>query len=681
VEKGEPLADFHKVLVANRGEIACRVIRSARAAGYETVAVFSTADADAPHVRLADQSVCIGPPVAAESYLDMEKVLAAASATGADAIHPGYGFLSENAAFAEACAEANITFIGPGAEAISVMGDKAQAKARMESAGVACVPGHCWDDQDGAAIDDLIAAADGIGYPLLVKASAGGGGRGMRRVESGADLSAALASARAEALAAFGSGDLLMEKLIEGARHVEVQVMADSHGTVLHLGERDCSVQRRHQKVIEESPCPAVDADLRARLGKAAVDASAAIDYLGAGTVEFLLAADGSFYFLEMNTRLQVEHPVTEMVTGLDLVDMQLRVAAGEALGLSQQDIILRGHAVEARLYAEDPGQGFLPQTGTILRWRPATGEGVRCDAGICEGQEISAWYDPMLAKVIAWGDDRAAACRRLRRALRDTRLLGVQHNGAFLDRVLRHPVFAAGEATTTFLEAEFVAGDSGDEPSAAFWALAGMLFVHDAEGAGSLAGWRNTGVAGVSRLDLCCGEQRQGVRVATEVGLVYQVTVDEAKFALRQHGSVDGELRVSIDGVCGSVAVARSADRLSVFMAMDGRSFAFTRRPPGADWAAGADDGIVRSPLAGRVAVAHAEVGARVTAGQPLLVLEAMKLETMVISPCDGRVTSIPVAVDDQVARGQVLAEVEPAEVEPAEVESAEVEPAEARH
>jgi len=454
-----------------------------------------------------------------------------------------------------------------------------------------------------------------------------------------------------------------MEKLIEGARHVEVQVMADSHGVVLHLGERDCSVQRRHQKVIEESPCPAVDDQLRARLGKAGVDAAAAIGYLGAGTVEFLLADDGSFYFLEMNTRLQVEHPVTEMVTGLDLVDMQLRVAAGAPLGLTQDEVSLSGHSIEARLYAEDPDQGFMPQTGTVLYWTPASGEGIRCDDGIRVGQEISAWYDPMLAKVIAWGDDRAAACRRLRRALRDTRLLGVQHNAAFLDRVLAHPVFAAGEATTTFLESDFAAADSADEPDPAFWAVAGMLFVQDPACAGESAGWRSSGTAGVSQLDLSWGERREALQVRTEAGLSCRVTVADTSFALRQHGSVDGELKISVDGVCSSVAVARSADGLTVFVARDGRSYGFTRRLPGADSSAGAGDGTVRSPLAGRVAVVHAQAGATVTAGQPLLVLEAMKLETVVSSPCDGTVASVSVSVDDQVARSQVLVEVEPSE------------------
>jgi geranyl-CoA carboxylase alpha subunit len=654
---------FHKILVANRGEIACRVIRSARAAGYPTVAIFSEADASAPHVRLADQSVCIGPPAAAQSYLDIKKVIGAAARTGADAIHPGYGFLSENAAFAEACAAASITFIGPGAEAIAVMGDKSRAKAAMEDAGVPCVPGFRWQDGDSEVTDEVLKALAEVGYPVLVKASAGGGGRGMRRVDSPEDLPAALSSARAEAEAAFGSGTLLVEKLILGGRHVEVQVMADSYGTVLHLGERDCSVQRRHQKVIEESPCPAVDEELRARLGSTAVEAAAAVGYLGAGTVEFLLAADGSFFFLEMNTRLQVEHPVTEMVTGLDLVDMQLRVAAGEPLGITQDEVALVGHAIEARLYAEDPDQGFMPQTGTVLRWSPPSGEGIRCDDGIREGQEISSWYDPMLAKIIAWGPDRAAASRRLRSALRETRLLGVQHNGAFLDRVLAHPTFAAGEATTTFLEGEFAAADSADEPAASYWALAAMLFVHDPQKGGELAGWRSSGTAGLSHLELSCGDQQQAVGIATEAGRSYRATVGETAFSLQQHGSDGADLRVSIDGVCGSATAAWAADGDTVFLAMDGRSYAFSRRLPGADAAAATGDGSVRSPLAGRVAAVHTEIGASVTAGQPLLVLEAMKLETVVASPCAGTVTAISVAVDDQVARRQVIVQVEPEE------------------
>ncbi len=650
---------FHKVLVANRGEIACRVIRSARDAGYATVAVFSAADAAALHVRLADQSVCIGPAPAAESYLDIESVLDAARRTQADAIHPGYGFLSENAAFAKACEEAGITFIGPASESISVMGDKARAKERMEEAGVPCVPGYRWQDQAAANIDDLVKAADAIGYPLLVKASAGGGGRGMRRVDSAEELPGALESARAEAEAAFGSGDLLMEKLIEGARHVEVQVMADQHGLTLHLGERDCSVQRRHQKVIEEAPCPAVDESLRARLGAAAVDAAAAIGYLGAGTIEFLLAADGSFYFLEMNTRLQVEHPVTELVTGLDLVDMQLRVAAGAPLGISQEEVQLCGHAIEARLYAEDPERGFMPQTGRVELWSPATGEGIRCDGGICEGQEISSFYDPMLAKIIASGPDRATALRRLRRALRETRLLGVQHNAAFLDRVLKHPIFDDGQATTSFLEKEFAASDEGgDEPASWVFGVAATFFL--AGRGGELAGWRNTESSGTSMVKLRCGEHSALVHLTTQAGPRYVARLGEHSFAIDRHGITGKEHRISVDGVCSSVAMAWDADCGTVHLACGGGSYSFERILPGSEAEEGIADGTIRSPLAGRVASVQVEVGAVVSRGQPLLVLEAMKLETVVVSPCDGTVATVRIAEAEQVARGQVMIEIE---------------------
>ena len=652
------MSRFFKVLIANRGEIACRVIRSARDAGYPTVAVFSQADASAPHVRLADESVCIGPAPAAESYLDIDKVLDAARRTGADAIHPGYGFLSENSAFARACEESGITFIGPTSAAIASMGDKARAKARMEAAGVPCVPGHRWEDQGDADMDSLVRAADAIGYPLLVKASAGGGGRGMRRVESGLELPVALASARAEAEAAFGSGDLLMEKLIEGARHVEVQVMADEHGTTLHLGERDCSVQRRHQKVLEEAPCPAVDDELRSRLGGAAVDAAAAIDYRGAGTVEFLLAADGSFYFLEMNTRLQVEHPVTELVTGLDLVDMQLRVAQGEPLGVAQEDVQLCGHAIEARLYAEDPDRGFMPQTGRVELWRPASGEGIRCDGGICQGQEIGAFYDPMLAKLIASGPDRESALRRLRRALRETRLLGVRHNAEFLGRVVAHPTFESGRATTSFLEGEFAAEyEAVGTPDDSAWALAASLFV--AGGSGALAAWRSSAHASTSLVTLRCDDCSKQAQVTIEPGPRYLVRLGEVSFSIVGHGVFEGEQRIEVDAVCSSVAVAWSPDCRTLHLASRGASHSFERIVPGSEVEEEASDGNVRSPLAGRVAAVHVETGVPVTLGQNLLVLEAMKLETVITSPCDGTVTALKVAVDDQVARGQLLVEV----------------------
>ncbi|MDP6876477.1 MAG: biotin carboxylase N-terminal domain-containing protein, partial [Alphaproteobacteria bacterium] len=388
---------FTKVLIANRGEIACRIMRTAHTMGYRTVAVYSEADGDAPHVGMADQAVCIGPAPVAESYLNVPAILDAAARTGADAVHPGYGFLAENGDFARACTDAGLTFIGPSAEAIDLMGNKRLSKLRMMEAEVPCVPGYSGAEQDDGV---LVAEGETIGFPLMVKAASGGGGRGMRLVESADDLPGAISGARSEAENAFGSGELILEKAVIEPRHVEIQVFADGHGNCVHLGERDCSIQRRHQKVVEEAPSPAVDGDLRAAMGAAAVAAARAIDYRGAGTVEFLLGADGGFYFLEMNTRLQVEHPVTEMITGLDLVAWQLDVAAGEALPLTQDEIKFAGHAIEVRLYAEDPYADFLPQTGTVVAWRPSAQ--VRVDTGIVEGQEISPFYDPMVAKVIA---------------------------------------------------------------------------------------------------------------------------------------------------------------------------------------------------------------------------------------------------------------------------------------
>ncbi|HEY0137362.1 MAG TPA: acetyl-CoA carboxylase biotin carboxylase subunit, partial [Nannocystis sp.] len=447
------MSTFNTILIANRGEIACRIIRSAHALGYRCVAVYSQADADAPHVGLADRAVMIGPPPVRESYLNVERLLAAAVAAGADAVHPGYGFLSENAAFAQACLDAGLVFIGPSPAAIDAMGNKAAAKRAMIAAGVPCIPGF-QDSSDEAQQDDhLHAEALKVGFPLLIKAAAGGGGRGMRKVTAESELTAAIRSARSEAASAFGSGELIVERAIVDGRHVEIQVFGDTHGNVIHLGERDCSVQRRHQKVVEESPSPAVDAALRERMGAAAVAAARTIDYVGAGTVEFMLDASGEFYFLEMNTRLQVEHPVTESVTGLDLVELQLRVAAGEPLPLTQEQVQLTGHAIEVRLYAEDPHAGYLPQSGPVHAWQPASGAGVRIDHGIRAGQQISPYYDPMLAKVIAYGRNRDEARRRLVRALEQTVLLGVVHNKQFLADVIAHPVFAAGGATTRFLE------------------------------------------------------------------------------------------------------------------------------------------------------------------------------------------------------------------------------------
>ncbi|HEY7775326.1 MAG TPA: acetyl-CoA carboxylase biotin carboxylase subunit, partial [Kineobactrum sp.] len=471
------MAQFDSVLVANRGEIAVRVIRSARQQGYRTIAVYSEADASAPHVQLADEAVLIGPAPVKESYLDPQRILQAAVQTGARAIHPGYGFLSENADFARACENAGIVFIGPSAEAIDLMGNKAAAKRLMLAAGVPCIPGYQDEDQSDAA---LVHAAQEIGTPLMVKAAAGGGGRGMRLVHDLAQLPAALAAARSEAENAFGSGELILEKALLQPRHVEIQVFSDSYGNHIHLGERDCSIQRRHQKVVEESPCPVMTPELRAAMGEAAVNAARSIDYRGAGTVEFLLDVDRQFYFLEMNTRLQVEHPVTEMVTGLDLVALQLQVAQGYALPLSQADVALNGHAIEVRLYAEDAVNDFLPASGTVHRWCPPHGEGIRVDHGLAEGQEVSPFYDPMIAKIVAWGEDRATACRRLQRALQTTVLFGPASNRQFLLEVVENESFQAGTATTAFISQEFPQGVQPRIPQLAQVCCAAMLQYRD---------------------------------------------------------------------------------------------------------------------------------------------------------------------------------------------------------
>ncbi len=443
-------ARFASLLVANRGEIACRIIRAARAEGLRVVAVFSDADEAAPHVRLADASVRIGPAPPAQSYLSIPAIIAAAKATGAEAVHPGYGFLAENADFAEAVTAGGLVFVGPPAAAIRAMGDKSAAKARMQAAGVPCAPGYHGDNQSFARFAD---EAERIGYPLMVKASAGGGGRGLRIVREPEGLQAALAAARSEAESAFGDGRLLIERALVGARHVEVQVFGDEHGRIVHLGERDCSIQRRHQKVIEEAPSPAVSPALRQAMGEAAVKAAAAVNYVGAGTIEFLLDGDGRFYFLEMNTRIQVEHPVTEAVTGLDLVRLQLQIAQGRPLPFAQADISLSGHAIEARLYAEDPAADFLPSIGRLVAWRPGDGEGVRVDTGVEAGSVVTPYYDSMLAKIVGFGADREQARLRLISALERSFVSGVTTNRDFLLAALRRPTFIDGQATTAFVE------------------------------------------------------------------------------------------------------------------------------------------------------------------------------------------------------------------------------------
>ena len=644
---------FDSVLVANRGEIAVRVIRSARAAGYRTVAVYSDADADAPHVHAADEAVRIGPAPSAQSYLDVDAVLDAARRTGAQAVHPGYGFLSENAAFARACREAGLVFVGPAAEAIEVMGDKARAKQRMADAGVPVLDGYQGEDQSDAT---LRAEAERIGVPLLVKASAGGGGKGMRLVEDLADVDAAIAGARREAAASFGDDTLLLERALLRPRHVEVQVLADEHGTTLALGERDCSVQRRHQKVVEEAPSPAVDPDLRERMQAAAVAVAESVGYTNAGTVEFLLAEDGeTFAFLEMNTRLQVEHPVTELVTGLDLVDLQLRVAQGEALPLTQDEVTLDGHAIEVRLYAEDAARDYLPQTGTVHVWDAPTGPGLRIDSGVATGSEVTATYDPMLAKVIAHGSDRDEARRRLADALDRLVCLGVTTNRTFLAEVLRDPTFAAGGATTAFLD-DFSLSDRDDAADAAV--VAAWLHLSREAGAArrapGLAGWSNTRrsrsaqrLAGLGDepLDVEVVRDRDGCRVT--VG-DHTVTVDGDPAALR----LDGRRRDLDAALVGPDRVVarlphRDLDLTDVLLA-----------PPDAIGAAGA--GVLVAPMHGAVTAVAVAVGDRVDVGDTVVAIEAMKMEHLLVADIAGTVVELA-AVGAQVATDAVLARIEP--------------------
>jgi len=447
------MSAFSKILIANRGEIACRIIRTAHAMGYKTVAVHSEADREALHVKMAGEAVCIGPAEASASYMNIECIIQTSLQTGADAVHPGYGFLSENPAFAEACIKNGIAFIGPDPQAIRVMGNKAAAKRKMIKAGVPCIPGYEGEDQSDT---QFIDTAQKIGFPVMIKAAQGGGGRGMRLVKKPEKLAKALKAARSEAENAFGSGELILEKAVIEPRHIEIQIFADSYGNIVHMGERDCSIQRRHQKVIEEAPSPVISDELRTRMGDSAIAAASEICYCGAGTVEFLLTDEGDFYFLEMNTRLQVEHPITEFITGFDLVEWQLRIARGEKLPLTQSDISLTGHAIEARLYAEDPYNNFLPKVGTLIEWAPAIGTGIRVDHGLQSGLEITPYYDPMIAKIIAHGDTREEARERLILALKKTVDQGLVTNRLFLIECLEAKAFIQGDVTTAFIDTHF---------------------------------------------------------------------------------------------------------------------------------------------------------------------------------------------------------------------------------
>jgi geranyl-CoA carboxylase alpha subunit len=629
---------FRKILVANRGEIACRVMRTARDLGYRTVAVYSDADATAPHVAIADEAVRIGPAPAAESYLNIAAILDAARRTGADAVHPGYGFLSENAAFAKACAEAKLVFIGPPAEAIAAMGNKAGAKRRMIAAGVPTVPGYLGDEQDD---ERLTVEAQALGFPLLVKAVAGGGGRGMRLANSLAELPEALAGARREAKAAFGDATLMLERLIAQGRHIEIQVFADAHGNAVHLGERDCTAQRRRQKVIEEAPSPIVTPAMRDAMGRDAVAATLAVGYRGAGTVEFIVDGELRHYFLEMNTRLQVEHPVTEMITGLDLVEWQLRIAAGETLPLRQEQIRFEGHAIEARLYAEDPYAGFAPQTGTVLHFRPedALRAGVRFDAGIAEGGKVNPHYDPMLAKLIAHGRDRNDAIRRLIAALEDAPLLGVANNGRFLRDLLDHQRFRAATMHTSLLDEWAAEGETilrQPQPTDADWQLAAALFA-------GRPGWRSDSVASFD-LMLACSEENRKVKVGA------------GATAIDWTADAHGHLCYTEDGITRHATMHRDGDTL--YLARDAAVFVFREASPLPAAGNRNDPAIARAPVAGTVARLEVGTGDTVIAGQTLAVIEAMKMEMRVTAGAAGIVAAVRVLAGAQVEAGAILVE-----------------------
>jgi 3-methylcrotonyl-CoA carboxylase alpha subunit len=657
---------FETVLIANRGEIARRVIRSARRLGLRCVAVYSEADRGAAHVTEADAAYCIGPPPAAESYLRGEVILAAARAAGAEAIHPGYGFLSENAAFAEACAAAGIVFIGPPPAAIRAMGSKSEAKALMQAAGVPLVPGYHGSEQSA---DHLVAEAHKVGYPVMIKASAGGGGKGMRVVADPEDFLDGLEAARREAKASFGDDHVLLERYLAAPRHIEMQIFRDDHANAVHLFERDCSSQRRHQKVIEEAPAPGLGEDLREAIGEAALRAAEAIDYRGAGTVEFLVDGE-AFYFMEMNTRLQVEHPVTEMITGFDLVEWQLRVAAGEPLPVTQRDIVATGHAIEARLYAEDPAAGFLPSTGQLLHLSfPEGEEGLRFDSGVRPGDGVSVFYDPMIAKVIAWGPDRVVALSRLQRALARSEVAGVVTNVGFLQAVLSHTRFAAGVVDTAFIDqqrATLVAAEE-DVPESVLAAAALAEIDWRREDARRQAaasgdphspwqltnGWRLnaethtelTFVSGEETLDVTVHFGRDGLRLKLPGGEVSAAVEPQA----------DGRLSLRLgDAGFSARVLRRGAER---WVVVEGASYLLILEDPfrhlGSEAAGG---GRIVAPMPGKVTAVLVEAGDRVEEGTPLLRLEAMKMEHTLTAPHDGVVETLACEEGDLVEEGAEL-------------------------
>jgi 3-methylcrotonyl-CoA carboxylase alpha subunit len=639
---------FKTLLVANRGEIARRVMRTAKRMGIKTVAVYSEADAGAPHVKDADTAVLLGPAPSSESYLRADKILEAARQTGAEAIHPGYGFLSENAEFARACADAGIKFVGPSADSIEAMGLKDRAKKLMEDAGVPVTPGYHGDNQDS---DHLKNAADAIGYPVLIKAVAGGGGKGMRKVEAAGDFLDALDSCKREAKSSFGNDEVLIEKFIENPRHIEVQVFGDSRGRVIHLFERDCSLQRRHQKVIEEAPAPGMTPNVRAAMCSAAVQAAKAVNYEGAGTVEFIVDGSGAlredgFFFMEMNTRLQVEHPVTEMVTGLDLVELQLKVAAGGSVP-EQDHVSLCGHAIEARLYAEDPTNGFLPSIGPLdILDLPHGLEGVRVDSGVEQGGEVSLHYDPMIAKIITRGSTRDEAIGRALEALASTRVYPVRTNGGFLAHCLRDDDFASGKVSTGLIAEKSDSLIPSGAPVRDI-ALAAHALLGQAGGAGSRDPWA---VADGYRSN---SAHRIEVRLDHD-GSTLTASFDRPPAKGWAVTVAVGDDRVTLDGAMGAGRVVADPDGVIVFS--DGRASRFDWPRPDAAADAAEAGGLVKAPMPGKVLSLNVAEGDTVSKGQKLLVLEAMKMEHALAAPRDGVIASVSIAAGDQVGEGDAL-------------------------
>lgn len=655
------MAKFNSILVANRGEIALRIMRTAKVLGYRTIAVYSDADAQALHVKFADEAVCIGPAPVGESYLVIDKIIEAAKTSHAGAIHPGYGFLSENASFAKSCTYAGLTFIGPSAHAIELMGNKAEAKRKMMAAGVPCVPGYEGENQDDKT---LIVEADKIGFPIMVKASAGGGGRGMRLVENAKNLADALKSARSEAENAFGNGELILEKAILRPRHVEVQVFADEHGNTIHMGERDCSIQRRHQKVTEEAPCPVLTTDQRAKMGAVAVEAAQSINYVGAGTVEFLLDADGEFYFLEMNTRLQVEHPVTEMITGLDLVALQIQTAQGEPLGLCQTDIVLNGHAIEVRIYAEDVDQDFLPMTGHMDVWAPALADGVRVDSGIENSMDISPYYDPMLAKICAWGETRDIALNRLKSTLINTRAFGVSTNKGFLVDVLNTQTFENGQATTAFIGEEFPQMKTMQLDTRTPAIAAVLDYEVTAKNAqkyslgvsAELMNWGSQG--GLSShykykgMPLIVSTKTANIYDVQIEGTVHNITVLElgrtdAKLDIdgtrmrvgyytRPYGAIDIDIDGHVKHFQNECAVTQTAEEIG-------------------------GGGCVTAPMHGTLLEVFVKQGEMVEKGARLAVLEAMKMQHDILAEISGTVVELAGVQGAQISAGDLILNIEP--------------------